>query len=142
VTLLVDTNVWIAAHDEHDPDHGTCAAVLRQHANELASPVTVVTETAWFLEDRHGPSAESSFLRLITTGVLDPIDLTATDWERCVEMIDTYLDLGLGVVDASIVAVAERLGLTTIATMNTRDFRVVRPAHIDTFELLPTSVPD
>ena len=142
MTLLVDTNVWIAAHDEHDPDHERCAAVLRQHANELAAPVTVVTETAWFLEDRHGPAAEASFLRLITTGVLDPIDLTAIDWERCVELIDTYLDLGLGVVDASIVAVAERLGLTTIATMNTRDFRVVRPAHIDTFELLPTSAPD
>ena len=72
----------------------------------------------------------------------DPIDLTATDWERCVELIDTYLDLGLGVVDASIVAVAERLGLATIATMNTRDFRVVRPAHIDTFELVPVSAPD
>lgn len=54
-----------------------------------------------------------------------------------VELIDTYHDLGLGLVDASVVAVAERLGITQIATLDHRHFRVVRPRHIDAFELLP-----
>ena len=48
-----------------------------------------------------------------------------------------YADLGLGLVDASVVAIAERLGATTIATLNHRDFMVVRPRHIVAFELLP-----
>jgi predicted nucleic acid-binding protein len=39
--------------------------------------------------------------------------------------------------DASIIAIAERLDLTTIATLNHRDFAVVRPAHCDGFELIP-----
>lgn len=34
----------------------------------------------------------------------------------------TSTDLGLGLVDASVVAIAERLGVTTIATMNQCDF--------------------
>ncbi len=53
------------------------------------------------------------------------------------QLIEIYADLGLGLVDASIVAVAERLNLTEIATMNRRDFAVVRPAHCNAFELLP-----
>lgn len=138
MTLLVDTNVWVAAHDERDPDHQRCAGVLRDHRGELAAPATVVAETAWFIEDRHGPAAEARFLRLIPSRAVDVIDLTAADWQRCVELIETYSELGLGVVDASIVAIAERLGLDTIATMNTRDFHVVRPVHIDTFTLIPT----
>jgi predicted nucleic acid-binding protein len=50
---------------------------------------------------------------------------------------DTYADLRLGMVDASIVAVAERLGITSVFTINRRDFTVVRPRHIAAFELLP-----
>jgi uncharacterized protein len=52
-------------------------------------------------------------------------------------LIETYWDLRLGVVDASIVAVAERLRLVSVATMNRRDFAVVRPVHCDAFQLLP-----
>jgi len=43
----------------------------------------------------------------------------------------------LGLVDASVVAVAERLGVTSIATLNARDFHVVRPRHAEAFTLLP-----
>lgn len=49
----------------------------------------------------------------------------------------TSADLPLDLIDASLVAVAERLGLTTIATLDHRDFRVVRPTHCDAFELVP-----
>jgi len=139
VTLIVDTNVWVAAHNERDPDHRRCAGLLRRRAGELVAPPTVVAETAWFLEDRHGPDAEARFLRLITAGALTVVDLIADDWERCVELIETYDQLRLGVVDASVVAIAERLRLSELATMNARDFTVVRPVHVAAFDLLPAA---
>jgi hypothetical protein len=40
-------------------------------------------------------------------------------------------------MDASLVAIAERFELGSIATLNRRDFTVVRPSHVDAFELLP-----
>jgi uncharacterized protein len=43
----------------------------------------------------------------------------------------------LGGVDAGLIAVAERLGLTTIATLDHRHFGVVRPRHVDALTLLP-----
>lgn len=67
-------------------------------------------ETAWLIESRLGQSAEATFLRLITTGILQVIDLGLPSYARCVELIAQYADLGLGFVDASIVAVAENLG--------------------------------
>jgi len=53
------------------------------------------------------------------------------------ELVETYADLHLGGVDASILAVAERLGITEIATLDRRHFTVVRPRHTDVLILLP-----
>lgn len=53
------------------------------------------------------------------------------------ELVDRYADLPLGGTDASLVAMAERLALTQVATLDHRHFRVVRPRHVDAFELLP-----
>ena len=100
-------------------------------------PTTVIVESSWFIEDRLGPGAEAKFLRSVTSGELRRQDLTDADWERATSLVEAYADLGLGLVDASVVAIAERLGATTIATLNHRDFRVVRPRHVAAFELLP-----
>ena len=134
--LLIDTNVLLAAADTSAPEHLRCAALLDERTDLLVT-TQVAVECSWMIESRLGPSAEAAFVASIATGELERIDLTGTDWVRCAELIATYADLGLGLLDASIVAVAERLQLATIATMNHRDFTVVRPAHVDAFELIP-----
>ena len=53
------------------------------------------------------------------------------------ELVETYEDLGLGTVDAYVIAVAERLGAIIIATLDRRHFSVVRPSHGFAFELAP-----
>ena len=64
-------------------------------------------------------------------------EIKPADWQRVAELVDVYADLGLGGVDASLVAMAERLGVTEVATLDLRHFRVVRPRHVDAFRLLP-----
>jgi hypothetical protein len=49
----------------------------------------------------------------------------------------SYEGLPLGTTDASVVALAERLGLTDVATLDRRHFTVVRPRHLDALTLLP-----
>jgi predicted nucleic acid-binding protein len=49
----------------------------------------------------------------------------------------TYADLRLGGTDASVIALAERQGAVRIATLNRHHFAVLRPRHVDAFELLP-----
>jgi predicted nucleic acid-binding protein len=43
----------------------------------------------------------------------------------------------LGTADASANALAERLGITPVATLDHRHFGTVRPSHVDTLEVLP-----
>jgi predicted nucleic acid-binding protein len=135
--LLADTNIWLAAADRRSDRHAECAALVRKHRGELASPVPVIAETAWLILDRLGAAAQVAFLRMVTGGQLAPVDLTAADWQRCAQLAEQYASLRLDLIDASLVAVAERLGHTTLATLNHRDFHVVRPRHAGAFELLP-----
>lgn len=48
--------------------------------------------------------------------------LSRLRYRHVIELIGRYAELGLGFVDASIVTAAERLGVTTIATLNRRDW--------------------
>ena len=55
-----------------------------------------------------------------------------------VKIAERYADTGLGLADASLVALAERLGTNEIATLDERHFRAVRPlAAGNAFRLLP-----
>lgn len=89
------------------------------------------------IESRLGPIAEVAFLRALEQGELTRIDLTTEDWGRVTELVERYADLGLGTVDASIVAIAERLEIGVIATLNRRDFAIVQPSHGAPFDLIP-----
>jgi len=135
--LLTDTNIWLAAGDRRSRHHHDCSALLAQHSHELAATTAVIAETAWLLLDRGGPEAQAAFVAMITTGRLLPVDLTDRDWIRVHQLVTEYSDLRLDVVDASTIAIAERLELTTIATLDHRDFLVVRPSHVDGFNLIP-----
>ncbi len=137
MSVVVDTGVLVAAADADDADHDACAQLLRDRRGQLVVPSPVIPETCWQIERNLGPRSEAAFLRLIIAGDLDVVDLAVADYRRCVELIERYADLGLGMVDASIVTVAENRQTATIATLNERDFRVVRPRHCEAFELIP-----
>jgi predicted nucleic acid-binding protein len=136
MALLIDTNVLLAAADRSAPEHSSCAALLDER-QDLAITGPVAAETAGLIESRLGPTAEAAFVRSVVNGELAVVQLAIEDWHRCAELIETYSDLRLGLVDASIVAVVERLRIVEIATMNRRDLTVVRPSHCGAFDLLP-----
>ena len=116
--LLADTNIWLAAADRRSDRHRDCAGLVREYRGELAAPVPVIAEASWLILDRLGAPAQAAFLRLVTSGQLAVVDLTAADWQRCAELAEQYASLRLDLIDASLVAVAERLNLITLATLN------------------------
>jgi predicted nucleic acid-binding protein len=56
------------------------------------------------------------------------------------ELVELYADWPLGGTDASVIAIAERLGVTKVATLDRRHFAAVRPRHIEAFTLLPETL--
>lgn len=97
----------------------------------------VVTEVAYLLATRLGVDAEVRFLGDFAAGNLITEPVAGEDWLRIAELVRRYSDLPLGTVKASVVAAAERLQVTQIATLDHRHFTVVRPVHTPAFELLP-----
>lgn len=138
--LLVDTNVWLAAADRRARRHAACLQLVNDHRGVLASTAPVIAETGWLLLDRDGPNAQQQFIGSALTGDINVIDLTAADWARVHELVTVYADASLDVIDASTIAAAERLNQTIIATLDERDFRIVRPNHTDAFQLLPAPI--
>lgn len=96
-----------------------------------------VAEVSHLVARRGGWAAEVRLLVAMAVGELAVEQFHPADAERTAELVGSYRDLPLGTADASLVAAAERLGVTTIATLDRRHFGVVRPAHVPAFELVP-----
>ena len=135
--LVIDAGPLVAAAARRDRNHERCAALLSQAPGPLIVPALVVTEVAYFLADRIGHAAEQAFARSLRDGELFVEPVEPSDWRRIHELLGDYADLSLGIVDASVVAACERLGATTLATLDRRHFSAVRPRHCAALTLLP-----
>ena len=63
--------------------------------------------------------------------------MTTEDLSRVHQILESYADNQLDFTDAAIVAMAERLAITRVYTLDRRDFSIIRPKHCDYFEILP-----
>jgi predicted nucleic acid-binding protein len=97
----------------------------------------VLAEASYLVRKALGAGAEAALLRAAAGGEFRLEPPTSADLELMAELVERYADLPLGAVDASVVATAERLGETAIATLDHRHFTVVRPKHAEAFTLLP-----
>lgn len=133
--LLVDTGVLYALADRRDAWHRHVVAYVQESRQPLLAPVTILPEVAYLLRERIGPEAEHAFVSAIARGELSVEPLSTRDWTRIDALMATYPFLGL--VDATVLAVAERLKLDTIATTDRRHFHAVRLAHAPALTLVP-----
>ncbi|MCY3892902.1 MAG: PIN domain-containing protein [Acidimicrobiaceae bacterium] len=134
---MVDAGPLYAYIDADDRHHTACAELLSLHRGPLIVPTLVVTEVAYLVGTRLGSQAEVRFLGDLASGDLIAAPVAASDWLRIAELAHAYRDLPLGTVDASVIATAERLGATEVATLDRRHFGVVRPNHCEWLTILP-----
>jgi predicted nucleic acid-binding protein len=134
--IVVDTGPLVAVADADDADHERCIQTIAAAPRPLLVATPVITEVCYLLDRYLGPLAEAVFLRAFPDE-LTLQELTVSDLRRAADLTEQYRDLRLGAVDASLIAVAERLGLRTVATLDRRQFAVVRPRHVAAFELIP-----
>jgi uncharacterized protein len=134
---VVDAGPLFAYVDADDAHHAACVELLETHPGPLLVPQLVIAEVAHFIGGRLGPEPELRFVSDFASGLFQTEPVQPVDWLRIGQLVWRYRDLRLGTVDASVVTLAERLGLTTIATIDRRHFSVVRPKHTAAFRLLP-----
>lgn len=138
--ILCDTGPLVAVAVRNDANYHRCTELftgLRLAQRRLLIPMTVVAEVGYMLETRVGPRLEADFLEAIADQDFEAVALEDVDFARMAELVRQYDDLPLGTTDASVIAVAERLGVTEIATLDRRHFTAVRPRHTGSLTLLP-----
>jgi predicted nucleic acid-binding protein len=137
VALVLDTSVLLAALDRADADHKPCAELLTGASEALVVPALVLSELDYWCHERLTGTVWLSFLEDLLAGAYALECPTQADLERCHELQSAYADLRVGIVDASVLALVERLGEPKIATLDHRHFATMRPRHVEALRLLP-----
>jgi uncharacterized protein len=138
--VLLDTGPLIAVVDRDDKHHASCVRLLESWNGPLLLPSTILIEAGWTINRHMGSSVHAQFLDLVTEE-FELVDLIPPDVRRMAELVRTYKDARLDPADVSVVAIAERLAITHIATLDRRDFLLMRPRHVSAFRLLPETLP-
>lgn len=136
-TVLADTGPLYALADQSDEWHGRVRKFLEDFSPRLVVPITVIPEVTYLVSKFLGGPAEIRFVESVHRGELLLEPVTKADLTRSMEVMRRYADSEIGFVDASIVAVAERLRLTDVLTVDRRHFGMIRPRHCRAFTLHP-----
>ena len=136
-TVLVDTGILYAMADLDDAWHETVKAFLKNITDVLVVPITVLPEICYLLNTHLGQESERKLIASITQSELRVEGLTSDDFRRSLQLLETYSDVNIGFVDASMVAIAERLKINRILTTDRKHFSIIRPRHCRSFDLLP-----
>jgi hypothetical protein len=136
VIAIVDTGPLYAVADADDDAHAACLAVLERTDLDLVVPALVVAEATYLIGRRLGVRAEAAFLQ-----GLESLEIEApagSDWVVIAALVERHGDFPLGGTDASIAALADRLGTDLIITLDHRHFGAVRSASGGSYRLLPS----
>ncbi len=137
MTLLIDAGPIVALADLGEPQRERILAALRDEPGDLVMPAPTTAEVDYLLGERFGQDARRGFLRDLARGGFKVAALERDDYETIIELDRRYSDLGLGLADCALVALADRYGTTRMLSFDERHFRVVTPLGGGAFTILP-----
>lgn len=137
MALVLDTGAIVALLDASDPAHDRCVAMVARLAEDLVVPAAVLIEVEYWLLKLYGHEPWQTFAEDVESGAYRLHPLSTHTLTRAVQIEQEYASLDLGLVDASVIATCEELDESKVATLDRRDFSVVRPRHRECLTLLP-----
>ncbi len=139
--IVVDTSAIIAYMNSADRHHADFAEWLAAEQDDLATTPLILAE-ADHLASAHGGAGAAEALRADLLAGAYLVQWWPEALGASVRVAERYADISLGLADASLVVLAERLETVAIATLDERHFRAVAPlAFGSAFRLLPRDLP-
>jgi predicted nucleic acid-binding protein len=123
--IVADTGAIVALIDADDQHHAEMVAMFEDE-REWILPWAILPEVDYLLLEHVGDGAEQAFVRDIAGGAYTVEWNEPGDLARAHELCARYASLRLGLVDAVVIAIAERLRPDAIATLDVRDFGAVK----------------
>jgi predicted nucleic acid-binding protein len=133
--IAVDTGPLVAILAKSDANHEQCVAQTKNLAAPFLTTWAVLTEAAWLL--RSDLDCIPKLYSLVETGLVTCVDLDITDFRAISQMAVKSRDLRPQLADLSLVRIADRESISTIFTLDRRDFNVYRSEKGSYFRLVP-----
>ena len=126
--IVADTGAVVALIDGGDRHHRALRKAFEADPDAWILPWAILPEVDHIVASHLGQEVARAFRADLASGAYAVEWGGAADLARAVELDSRYADLGLGLVDAVVMAMAERLGVEAIATLDLRDFAAVELA--------------
>ena len=120
--IVADTSAIIALIDADDTHHETIVGLYDDDPTSWVLPWAILPEVDYMLSTHVGPRAAEAFLADLAGGSFTVEWGQYGDMSRARELGERYRALRLGLVDAVVAIIAERLHASAIATLDLRDF--------------------
>ncbi len=135
--IIGDTGALYALMDEDDRWHDEAKRVLEEKRLELILPSTILPEVCYLANKYLSLEAELEFLRSVIEGEIRVEEVNIKDYRSALRYMEKYKNMNIGFVDATIIAVAERLGILTLFTTDRRHFSQIKTKKGKSLNLLP-----
>jgi uncharacterized protein len=126
--IVVDTGAVLALLDADDRHHAAVRALYEEQSSRWLLPWAILPEVDYLALSQLGPRVEEAFLADLAAGGFRIEWGTEADLVRAHALCVRHRALKLGLVDAVVIAVAERRRAQAIATLDLRHFGAVRIA--------------
>lgn len=137
--VLVDAGPLVALLNANDAAHATCTAIAKELPRPLLTTWIVLAEAAWLLQrTTEGPLR---LLRLVEGAVVTCPELDSQAPTAMAAYLEKYADLKPQLADVSLLYLAERENISTVFTLDRRDFSVYRIEQNKPLVLLPSASP-
>ncbi len=137
MTLITDSSFLVALYDGAEAHHQSAYEFAADRAEMMFVPSVVLPEVGYLLRRNLGYMNSLIFFDFFEYRNVRLVPVFEEDLSRVYDIGRQYADAQLDLVDCCIMAIAERLNVTRIATFDRRDFSIFRPRHCDFLELLP-----
>lgn len=135
--IVADTSGVLALLDGNDPHHGAVRGLFEAHGPSWVLPWAILAEVDYLARKRLGETVADAFVEDVGDGLFAVDAQVGKDLPRASELLATYPDLRIGLVDAVVMAQAERHRARVIVTLDARHFRAVRLAIAPPPRLVP-----
>jgi uncharacterized protein len=130
--IVADTGAMVALIDRSDRHHDALTAIYDEDPSGWVLPWAILPEVDYLVGKFLGPRAEEAFLADLADGVFRVEWGREDDLVRARALVRQHRALQIGLVDGVVIAVAERLHASAVATLDLRHFDAIairnRPA--------------
>ncbi len=139
--IVADTSGILALLDREDRHHAAVRLLFEREGGRWILPWAILPEVDYLAERQLGPEVARAFAADVRDGNFRLDAGAARDLPRAVALLERYADLRLGLVDAVVMAQAERHRADAVVTLDARHFRTVRLNLSKPPRLLPLDDP-